>query len=175
MKRTDEQLQELLLRELSGAGKLRRKQLIEAGIAALGMEAGSDADLTPGAPLTMMKSRLGMVLTGLIHAGSIREDEAGFLHLERAQDIEFAPAAIRAFITRTLEEKGMLAQVQRIDLSDAARITMGYLGRFEVQFQWDADFDYKLDYLAAVTDKLEANEKGVIDMTQDGKASFIPS
>lgn len=78
MKRTDEQLQELLLRELSGAGKLRRKQLIEAGIAALGMEVGSDADLTPGAPLTMMKSRLGMVLTGLIHAGSIREDEAGF-------------------------------------------------------------------------------------------------
>ncbi len=32
MKRTDEQLQELLLRELSGAGKLRRKQLIEAGL-----------------------------------------------------------------------------------------------------------------------------------------------
>ena len=37
MKRTDEQLQELLLRELSKAGRLRRKQLIEAGIAALGM------------------------------------------------------------------------------------------------------------------------------------------
>ena len=30
MKRTDEQLQELLLRELSKAGRLRRKQLIEA-------------------------------------------------------------------------------------------------------------------------------------------------
>ena len=39
MKRTDEQLQELLLRELSRAGRLRRKQLIEAGVAALGMEA----------------------------------------------------------------------------------------------------------------------------------------
>ena len=110
MKRTDEQLQELLLRELSGAGKLRRKQLIEAVIAALGMETGSDADLTPGAPLTMMKSRLGMVLTGLIHAGSIREDEAGFLHLERAQDIEFAPAAIRAFITRTIGERRVIGK-----------------------------------------------------------------
>ena len=40
MKRTDEQLQELLLRKLSKAGRLRRKQLIEAGIAALGMERG---------------------------------------------------------------------------------------------------------------------------------------
>lgn len=76
---------------------------------------------------------------------------------------------------RLLEDKGMLAQVQTIDLSDAARITMGYMGRFQVQFLWDADFDYKLDYLAAVVDKLEDNEKGVIDMTQDGKASFIPS
>ena len=110
MKRTDEQLQELLLRELSKAGRLRRKQLIEAGIAVLGMERGADADLSPGAPLTMMKSRLGMVLTGLIHAGSIREDEAGFLQLERAQDIEFAPAAIRAFIIWTLEERGLLGK-----------------------------------------------------------------
>ena len=118
MKRTDEQLQELLLRKLSKAGRLRRKQLIEAGIAALGMERGADADLSPGAPLTMMKSRLGMVLTGLIHAGSIREDEAGFLQLERAQDIEFAPAAIRAFLTRTLEEKGMLGKQERYRLAE---------------------------------------------------------
>ena len=118
MKRTDEQLQELLLRELSGAGKLRRKQLIEAGIAALGMEVGSDADLTPGAPLTMMKSRLGMVLTGLIHAGSIREDEAGFLHLERAQDIEFAPAAIRTFITRTIGERRVIGKQELYRLAE---------------------------------------------------------
>ena len=65
--------------------------------------------------------------------------------------------------------------VQVIDLSDAARITMQYMGRFQVEFLWDADFNYKLDYLAAVVEKLEANEKGTIDMTQDGKASFIPS
>ncbi len=118
MKRTDEQLQELLLRKLSKAGRLRRKQLIEAGIAALGMERGADADLSPGAPLTMMKSRLGMVLTGLIHAGSIREDEAGFLQLERAQDIEFAPAAIRAFIIRTLEERGLLGKQELYRLAE---------------------------------------------------------
>ena len=74
-----------------------------------------------------------------------------------------------------LDDKGMLHQVQVIDLSDAARITMRYMDRFDVQFLWDADFDYKLDYLAAVVDKLEDNEKGTIDMTQEGKASFIPS
>jgi cell division protein FtsQ len=74
-----------------------------------------------------------------------------------------------------LDDKGMLHEVQVIDLSDAARITMQYMGRFQVEFLWDADFNYKLDYLAAVVEKLEANEKGTIDMTQDGKASFIPS
>ena len=74
-----------------------------------------------------------------------------------------------------LDDKGMLHQVQVIDLSDAARITMRYMDRFDVEFLWDADFDYKLDYLAAVVDKLEANEKGTIDMTQEGKASFIPA
>ena len=45
MKRTDEQLQELLLRKLSKAGRLRRKQLIEAGIAVLGMERGAEYGL----------------------------------------------------------------------------------------------------------------------------------
>ena len=34
--------------------------------------------------------------------------------------------------------------------------------------------DYKLDYLLAVVERLEVNEKGAIDMTQEGKASFIP-
>ena len=78
-------------------------------------------------------------------------------------------------ILTLLDDKGMLHQVQVIDLSDAARITIRYADRFDVQFLWDADFDYKLDYLAAVVDKLEDNEKGTIDMTQEGKASFIPS
>jgi len=82
---------------------------------------------------------------------------------------------IAAVVLVLLDDKGMLHEVQVIDLSDAARITMQYMGRFQVEFLWNADFDYKLDYLAAVVEKLEANEKGTIDMTQDGKASFIPS
>lgn len=118
MKRTDEQLQELLLRELSKAGRLRRKQLIEAGIAVLGMERGADADLSPGAPLTMMKSRLGMVLTGLIHAGSIREDEAGFCSSNGHRTSSLLRAAIRAFIIRTLEERGLLGKQELYRLAE---------------------------------------------------------
>ena len=73
-----------------------------------------------------------------------------------------------------LRDKSMLSDVQTIDLSDSASVVMRYLDRFDVTFRWDADFDYKLDYLLAVVERLEINEKGAIDMTQEGKASFIP-
>ena len=73
-----------------------------------------------------------------------------------------------------LETKGMLADTQAIHLEDVSTIYLRYLDRFDVAFRWNADFDYKLEYLKAVVERLEVNETGTIDMTQDGKASFIP-
>lgn len=117
MKQTDEQLQALLLRELEKGGRMRRKQLIEAGIVALGMKPRG-ADLSPDAPLAQAKSRLGMALTSLIHAGSIREDEAGILHLIESRDVQFAPAAIRQFITRTLKSRQLLGKQELYRLAE---------------------------------------------------------
>ncbi len=74
-----------------------------------------------------------------------------------------------------LSDKDMLGATQAIDLSDPSIITLRYLNRFEVQIPVDADLDYKLNYLLAVVEKLEGNEKGKIDLTQEGKASFIPT
>lgn len=74
-----------------------------------------------------------------------------------------------------LAEKKMLADVQQIDLSDPTLLTMQYLDRFEVTLRRDADLNYKLEYLLAVVQRLEVNEKGRIDMTQEDKASFIPA
>ena len=76
--------------------------------------------------------------------------------------------------THINDERGMGGDVTLIDMSDPAQLTLGYLGRFNVYFPWDADYGYKLDYLLAVVEKLEANEKGVINMMQEGKARFIP-
>ena len=74
-----------------------------------------------------------------------------------------------------LEQKALLADVQAIHLEDSSLITMHYLDRFDVVFSADTDFDYKLDYLCAVVQRLEVNETGTIDMTQSDKASFIPA
>ena len=77
-------------------------------------------------------------------------------------------------LLQQLHQKNMLQDLQEIRLEESAYITLRYLNRFDVQLLWSADFDYKLEYLKAVVDRLEDNEKGIIDLTQEGKASFIP-
>lgn len=73
-----------------------------------------------------------------------------------------------------LDERDLTADVQSIDLSDPSQLSLRCLDRFDVCFPRDADYGYKLDYLLAVVEKLEVNEKGTINMMQDGKARFIP-
>ena len=77
-------------------------------------------------------------------------------------------------LLQALDERSLAGDVQSIDLSDPSQITLRYLDRFDVCFPRDTDYGYKLDYLLAVVERLEINEKGAIDMTQEGKASFIP-
>ena len=72
-----------------------------------------------------------------------------------------------------LREKKMLPDVQEIHLEDPNIITIRYLDRFNVEFLWEADFDYKLNFLRAVVDKLEDYEKGTLKLTGDGEARFI--
>lgn len=92
---------------------------------------------------------------------------------QAAEGQELALTQLLALI-QALDERGMGGDVTLIDMSDPAQLTLGYLGRFNVYFPWDTDYGYKLDYLLAVVEKLEANEKGVINMMQEGKARFIP-
>lgn len=77
-------------------------------------------------------------------------------------------------LLEALQERDMTGDVQRIDLTDASQVKLRYLERFDVCFARDADYGYRLDYLLAVVEKLEVNEKGTINMMEDGKARFIP-
>ena len=73
-------------------------------------------------------------------------------------------------ILKQLREKEMLQNVQEIHLENAEHITLRYLDRLNVEIPWDADFDYKLDFLAAVVAKLEPYETGTLRMMADGEA-----
>ena len=77
-------------------------------------------------------------------------------------------------LMKALDSRGMTGDVSQLDMNDASQLTLRYLDRFDVYFPWDADYGYKLDYLLAVVEKLEVNEKGIINMMQEGKARFIP-
>ena len=73
-------------------------------------------------------------------------------------------------ILKQLREKEMLQNVQEIHLENTEHITLRYLDRLNVEIPWDADFDYKLDFLAAVVAKLEPYETGTLRMMADGEA-----
>ncbi len=77
-------------------------------------------------------------------------------------------------VMRELDSRELIGDVSLLDMSDPAQLTLRYLDRFDVYFPWESDYGYKLDYLTAVVEKLEVNEKGVINMMQEGKARFIP-
>lgn len=77
-------------------------------------------------------------------------------------------------LLQALDDRSLAGDVQSIDLTDPSQITLRYLNRFDVCFPRSTDYGYKLDYLLAVVEKLEVNEKGTVNMMQDGKARFIP-
>ena len=77
-------------------------------------------------------------------------------------------------LLQALDDRSLAGDVQSIDLTDPSQITLRYLDRFDVCFPRSTDYGYKLDYLLAVVEKLEVNEKGTVNMMQDGKARFIP-
>ena len=115
---TDEALRALLCEELEAAGRpLRRKQLIEWSAARLGERVESDADLRPGSAVVRGKSRLGMLLTELIHTGVISEDAVGLLRVVPGQLCGVSPARVRAFVLAELKKDGLLGKQALFALS----------------------------------------------------------
>ena len=76
-------------------------------------------------------------------------------------------------ILSQLRKKGMLGNVQSIDLTQSEKITLRYLDRLNVELPWNADLDYKFDFLAAVVAKLEDYETGTLKMMNDGEARLV--
>ena len=69
---------------------------------------------------------------------------------------------------RLLRGKDMAGDVQSIDLTDTGRITLRYLDRFDVVLKSDDDLDYRLNYLAAVIQRLDGSDQGTIQWDKDG-------
>lgn len=119
--------------------------------------------------VTVSQSAQYTVITGL----DIIDPAVGKVITVAPEDEDLRTELIE--LLRRLSEKNMLADTDSISLEDPSLITMQFMERFEVRIPHGADFNYKLDYLTAVIQRLEANETGTIDMTQEEKVSFIPT
>ena len=107
-------------------------------------------------------------VTGCVLSEPVLSGEAVF-----EGDSGYKMAALRSLL-RSAEDKRMRDKIETVDLGDDTCLQFTYAGRFAVKLPWTADFAYKLESLATVTDYLEANETGTINLMTDGKASFIP-
>lgn len=81
-------------------------------------------------------------------------------------------------LLQAARSRAVLADISRIDLSDAECIRMNYLGRFTVKLPWDSDMDTVLRGMEEVaTGELESNQTGEINfmnLVSKGWINFIP-
>ncbi len=73
-----------------------------------------------------------------------------------------------------LDGRGMMADVQAIDLSSDSEAVLTYQERLRVKIPLAADFAYKVKFLEGVVDQLQETDKGTLDMTMDDKIYFTP-
>ncbi len=117
--RSDEQLRQRLRAQLSRLGPCRRKQLIEAVAAELSPSAAELADKSPQSPLVREKSRIGALLTELVHTGCLREDALGLLYAVPAAPQRFSPGAVRDFLAQTIAREQPIGRQRLFALSEA--------------------------------------------------------
>lgn len=77
-------------------------------------------------------------------------------------------------ILNRLGDDGYSPDVTWVDVSNISSITFDYMGRYTVNVGSGEDLEYKLSRLDGIVSQLDASEKGVIDLSEEGKAFFVP-
>ena len=75
---------------------------------------------------------------------------------------------------RTMEAVDMLGNVIEFDISDITDITLNYDNRLTVTCGTQLDLDHKLRLLKETVKSLDHNARGTVDLSEPGKAIYIP-
>ena len=118
MKWTKEQLRKCLTERLTKQDGLRRKELLESCMAALGYSAEQIADTRPESESVQLKIALGSQLSELIHGHVITEDAVGMLHAEPEVQTRFDLVEVREFLLHTLEAAAPLGKQKLFSLAE---------------------------------------------------------
>jgi len=73
-----------------------------------------------------------------------------------------------------MSDNNMLPDVSSIDVSNVTNAEFKYVNRFTVKLGINENLDYKFELLIGVVSKLNADDTGTIDLSQDKKAQFSP-
>ncbi len=75
-----------------------------------------------------------------------------------------------------IQEAGLSAVIRSVDVTDLQQVTLNYEDRIEVQVGDASDLDYRLQYMTAAIARLDANARGVLDLsfTSGTQAVFHP-
>ena len=77
-------------------------------------------------------------------------------------------------VLNRLGDDGFSPDVTWVDVSNISSITFDYKGRFTVNLGSGEKLEYKLSRLDGIVSQLKATDKGVIDLSEEGKAFFDP-
>ena len=99
----EQELRQLLLKNLTQSPRLRRKELLERCVEQLDFTPEERQDQKPDSAVVQLKSRLGTLLTRMLHTGDIVESESGYLTVEPTPG---------AFLERDQAEEFVLACLQ---------------------------------------------------------------
>lgn len=79
-----------------------------------------------------------------------------------------------AELLELLEQKGLLAQVQEIDLSSVSDLRFRYEDRFTVRMGRQESLSYKLDFMCSIVRELGYGEAGILDMSSGTEGHYVP-
>lgn len=84
-------------------------------------------------------------------------------------------AALLKALLEAVSGAGLQADISGLDVQNPVNAEIDYLGgRFRVKLGGRDNLDYKLELLGEVVRKLEPEDRGVIDLSQDKRAQFSP-
>lgn len=86
-----------------------------------------------------------------------------------------APVDFLAEVLYQIKERGLTANVTRIDFSDLNAVKFSYGGKYTVILGSYSDIEYKFGMFVAVTEKLKAGDVGIINLSDTTSAHFSPN
>jgi cell division septal protein FtsQ len=92
----------------------------------------------------------------------------------KVEDADSAKLSYLSQLLTLLDEKGMISDVNSIDVSNVTDMTFKYQDRLFVHLSGYNLVEYKLEFFSGILEQIGPDVKGLVDLTKDREGHFIP-